>query len=198
MIFAFMGEYASGKDYFCDWLVKTQNAVRLSFSDEVRRLASQIFPWLPFDVSPEQKDVPFYHECNPNRLTPRQIWLTVGKVRDVDPHYFVQQFVKVHDKILYDDSTRKDSLYIITDFRTPQEWQFINALRIPVIKIERENRDGLVPSEFEEYVRQFEGYDFKFINKMNGAEEFDDFFKQAREYVKTTYPYYGDAAKRNV
>jgi hypothetical protein len=175
MIVAFMGEYKSGKDFFCDHLVATRGAVRLSFSDEVRRLASQIFPWLPMDITPEQKDLPFVHPQNPNNLTPRQIWLTVGKVRDVDPHFFVHKFEDNNWNAL-DECYNPDKLFIITDFRTPQEWEFIQDVGIPVLKIERESRDGLPPSDFEQYVREFKDYDQLFINRMNGTAEFDRFF----------------------
>lgn len=183
-----MGEYKSGKDYFCDHLVKTQGAVRLSFSDEVRHLATQLFPWLPFDISAEQKDVPFKHKQNIHNLTPRQIWLTVGKVRDVDPFYFVDRFIERNDDIL-DQCFRKDNLYIITDFRTSNEWLFLLSTRIPVIKIERENRDGLIPSDFEEYVRNFNHYSSRFVNRMNGVEEFDDYFRKLQGYYATNPRY---------
>lgn len=184
MIIAFMGELASGKDYFTDHLVKNYGATRLSYSDEVRRLATTIFPWLPFFVPPEIKDIPFNHPSNPNNLTPRQIWLTVGKVRDVDPYYFVEQFVDNHDNEIFE---KDDQLYIITDFRTPQENEFQTKMRIPVIKIERENREGLPHSDFEEYVRQYKDYDALFINKMNGTEEFDEFFKEWRKRYESTH-----------
>lgn len=180
MIVAFMGEYKSGKDFFCEHLVKTQGAVRLSFSDEVRRLATQIFPWLPFDITPEQKDVPFDHPSNINNLTPRQIWLTVGKVRDVDPYYFVNKFDENNWEAL-DQCFHPDKLYIITDFRTPQEWIFLHQTGIPVIKIELESREGLPPSDFEEYVRNFQDQTATFINRMNGVDEFDAFFKKFKE-----------------
>lgn len=181
MIVAFMGEYKSGKDFFCDHLVKTQGAQRLSFSDEVRRLASQIFPWLPMDITPEQKDVPFVHPKNINNLTPRQIWLNVGKVRDVDPYYFVDQFI-INNDVVLDQCFHPDKLFIITDFRTPQENEFLKSdPRFLVLKIERENRNGLPPSDFEEYVRTFQDYHAKFINRMNGIEEFDAFFKSFKE-----------------
>jgi hypothetical protein len=180
MIFAFMGEYKSGKDYFAEYLAKTQGAVRLSFSDQVRVLANQLFPWLPVYVSPENKDQPFTHPNNPNNLTPRDIWLVAGKVRDVDPNFFVNQFIETHDHIL-DQCFRKDNLYIITDFRTPNEWDFLKAARIPVIKIELEDRSHLPPSDFEEYVRQFQDYDAYFLNSMNGTSEFDEFFNAFKD-----------------
>jgi hypothetical protein len=184
MIVAFMGEYKSGKDFFCNHLTRTHGAIRLSFSDEVRRLANQIFPWLPMDITPEQKDIPFIHEHNPNNLTPRQIWLTVGKVRDVDPFYFVNQFVDSNECV-FDHCFAPDNLYIITDFRTPQEyWLLSQDPPIPIIKIERESREGLPPSDFEEYVRNFYGQNATFINRMNGTEEFDEFFSQFMQLAK--------------
>lgn len=180
MIFAFMGEYKSGKDYLCDRLVQTQGAMRLSFSDEVRQLATELFPWLPFHISAEQKDVPYKHEQNPNNLTPRQIWLLCGKVRDVDPHFFVNKFIE-HNDVILDRCFRSDNLFVITDFRTPQEWDFLRASDIPVVKVEREDRTGLIPSDFEEYVRRFTDYTAKFINRMNGTDDFDKFYDYFRK-----------------
>ena len=173
MIIAFMGEYASGKDYLCNHLVENHGAVRLSFSDEVRRLAVQIFPWLPFDFDPAVKDKPYLHPKNPMGLTPRDIWLLVGKVREVTPTYFVDAFYR-HQ--YYDIDT--DKLHIITDFRTADEWDFLQRSGIPVIKIERESREGLIPNAFEEFVRRFKEYDELFVNKMNGTADFDKFFKE--------------------
>lgn len=180
MIFAFMGEYKSGKDHFALHLANTQDANRLSFSDEVRRLACQLFPWLPFHITAEQKDVPYIHKNNPNNLTPRQIWLTAGKVRDVDPDFFVNQFQKRYE-YTWDEMKGDRNLYIITDFRTPNEWEFLRNENIPVIKIELEDRSHLPPSEFEQYVREFQAYDGWFLNSMNGTDEFDEFFKHFKE-----------------
>lgn len=179
-----MGEYKSGKDFFTDYLVEKEDAVRLSFSDEVRRLATEIFPWLPFHITPEQKDVPYIHSQNPNKLTPRQIWLTVGKVRDVDPYFFVNKFSKRHE-YLWDEFHDDSRLYIITDFRTPNEWDFIQAEQIPVLKIELNDRTGMPPSDFEEFVRQFKYYDSLFINHKDGTEKFDEHFRKFREQIAT-------------
>jgi hypothetical protein len=173
MIIAFMGEYASGKDYLTDHLVKNYGATRLSFSDEVRRLTTQIFDWMPFDFDPAIKDKPYIHPKNPMGLTPRQIWLLVGKVREVTPSYFVDAF---YNNQFYEYDYRV--LHIITDFRTADEWDFLQKNNIPVIKIERESREGLIPNAFEEFVRRFKEYDALFVNKMNGTEEFDKFFKE--------------------
>jgi len=177
MIVTFMGERKSGKDYFCDFLVREYGATRLSFSDEVRQLAVKIFPWMPFDFDPAVKDLPFVHEKNPNGLTPRQIWVdVVGKVRNVVPNYFVDAFEE-RNTVPLQQMHRTDRLYIITDFRTPQENDFLKKHKIPVIKIEREDRTGIAPDAFEEYVRQYTDYNTKFTNRMNGTNEFNLFFR---------------------
>jgi hypothetical protein len=177
MILSFLGERKSGKDYLCDFLVREYGAVRLSFSDEVRHLAVKVFPWLPFDFDPSVKDLPFVHEKNPNNLTPRQIWVDViGKVRNVTPNYFVEAFEE-RNKVPLQQMHRTDRLYLITDFRTPQEWVFLKKYKIPVIKIVREDRTGIPPDAFEDYVRQFTDYNAVFKNRLNGTSEFNRFFK---------------------
>ncbi len=177
MIITFMGERKSGKDYFTEFLVREYGATRLSYSDEVRHLAVKIFPWLPFDFDPAVKDLPFIHPKNPNNLTPRQIWVNVvGKVRDVNPNYFVETFEE-RNAVPLQQMHRIDRLYVITDFRTPQENTFQKKHKIPVIKIEREDRTGIAPDAFEEYVRQFTDYNAVFKNRMNGTSEFNAFFR---------------------
>jgi hypothetical protein len=175
MIITFMGERKSGKDYLCDFLVKEHGATRLSFSDEVRYLTVKIFPWMPFDFNPAVKDDPFIHPKNPNNLTPRQIWVdVVGKVRNVVPNYFVEAFEERHKEAL-ESMHDKDKLFVITDFRTPQEWDFLKSHKVPVIKIEREDRTGIPPDAFEQYVRDFNEYNARFVNRLNGTVEFEEF-----------------------
>lgn len=173
-VIALMGERKSGKDYFCEYIDKHFYGTRLSFSDEVRRLAVEVFPWLPFDVPAETKDEPFPHIYNPNGLSIRDIWKLVGKVREVDSKYFVRKFKA--NQFVGKDPQLSTRLHIITDFRTADEWDFIRENKIPVIKIIRENRDGIEPDPFEEYVREFRFYDGLFKNKLNGPQEFHEFF----------------------
>lgn len=176
MIIAFMGERKSGKDYFCEHLVQNWGATRLSFSDEVRTLSNKAFRWLPTVISAEVKDEPFIHPNNTFNLTPRQIWLLVARVRDVDPNYFVDSFVKNNAEDIC-EGLMTPKLYIITDFRTPEEWEFLKRNNIPVVKITRQNRDGIEPDDFEQYVRDFKQHNFEFINLLDGTSRFEYEFK---------------------
>lgn len=175
MIVAFTGERKSGKDYLTNVLVKTSGATRLSFSDEVRYLTTEIFPWMPFDFHPKVKDEPFIHINNPNNLTPRDVWLLLGQVRNVDGDYFVKRFAKRREWEMKHGMSSSE-LYIITDLRTPQEYEIIKKYNIPIVKIELANRDGIMPDPFEKWVRDFKDYDSLFINNMNGSSEFESYF----------------------
>lgn len=182
MIIAFTGEWGSGKDFLTDHLVNTQNAIRLSFSDQVRRLAVSVFPWLPFHFDPSIKDSTFVHELNPNGMTPREIWLLIGKVRDVTPSYFLDSFLT--DPLVQRAlDPMNPTLYIITDLRTEQEYDWVKSNKIPLIKIELEERIGMPESKFEEFVRNIKDADGFFINKLDGTDRFDRFFNRFVEKV---------------
>lgn len=176
---AFIGERKSGKDFFVEHLMDTNlNVKRLSFSDEVRHIACSIFDWLPFDFSPETKDLPFIHPSNPNNLTPRQIWLLVGQMRNIEGELFVRKFDMRYDLEDIQSGILGDKLHIITDFRTLQEYDLIKKHNIPIIKLQLADRSGIDPCSFEDYVRDFTDYDALFVNNKNGTAEFDVFFKE--------------------
>jgi hypothetical protein len=126
---------------------------RLSFSDEVRHLAQNIFPWFnAFDDT--QKEKVYDHPNNTMKVTGRDILLTTGKVRDVDGQYFARAFLKNQmPKVL----ANPGCLYIITDFRTPEEFQqVIQPFKVPTIKVMRQVDEALYPPQaFEEYIRRF-------------------------------------------
>lgn len=174
-IIALCGERKSGKDFFCEHLERVEEGVqRLSFSDEVRRLACELHPWLPFYFSPEEKDKPFLHPNNPRRLTPRDIWLNVGKVREVEPDYFVKRF-KTEQYEQFDGK-----MGIITDFRTPEEYAFLKEAGIPIFKIVRVNREGIEPCLFEAYIRSFDKFDDIFYNHLDGTDAFMQFWTSVK------------------
>lgn len=168
---AFMGERQSGKDYLAAHLAKKYGVRRLSFSDEVRRLAQKMFPWMDFDYPPELKDQPLDHPENPKAWTPRQLWLHAGKVRDIDGAYFVRRFAENQ----LPAAREVGGIQVITDFRTPEEWEFLKENRVPVIKILCD-RTNIEDHPFEEYTRQFQNQTASFYNNKTGTEGFDVFW----------------------
>lgn len=148
----------------------------MSFSDELRTLADNIYPWLnSFALTDTQKDKPLVHPSNPRSLTPRQIWKIVNKLSEVEPDIFLRRFI--HFQWSFISPNQK---YIITDLRMPVEHEFIRSKNIPVIKIINEDRGELEPCDLEKYVRSLtkDDVDYWFVNKMNGTKEFDQFYKE--------------------
>lgn len=174
-VIAFMGEYGSGKDYFCDFLVREYGAYRFAFADVLKKFCVQLHPWMKLDYANEVKDKPLIQDRNPNNLTPREIWLKVSTAfRDIDTYYFTRLFEENELAWIERNSYLP---CIITDFRTKQEAELLLQHKIPVIKIELDNREGMKPSSFEDFVREFKDYDALYINKKDGTERFHTFFK---------------------
>ncbi|ACV50253.1 putative deoxynucleotide monophosphate kinase [Delftia phage PhiW-14] len=163
------GERQRGKDYLTALLGRKFGATRLSFSDEVRRLAGDLHPW--FDPWEEQYKERVYPAIeNVNNLTGREILLSAGRIRDVDPAYFVKKFM-AHQ--LPHVLAEPDRLFVITDFRTPDEYAgFLEPNGIPTLKVTRDMDD--LPHPFEEWIRQFKA-DHHFHNNP-GDEQNDEGF----------------------
>lgn len=172
-IIALTGERGVGKDHLTLHAINNmEHVTRLSFSDEVRRIAYSMFPFLKENEG--NKNDPILGEVNnPNNLSWREIIKSVGKVcRDVDPAYFVNQFIINQWPMTQIGS----GLYMITDLRTQDEYAFLQTQNVPIVKITAPT--GLEPDDFEEWTRRFEGYTFLFENELNKESE--------QEFLKLT------------
>lgn len=52
MKIAFMGISGSGKDFLANYLISNYGFIRLSFSDQLKKLANYIYPWMEKDYPP--------------------------------------------------------------------------------------------------------------------------------------------------
>ncbi|QJT71476.1 hypothetical protein GR28A_00188 [Vibrio phage vB_VcorM_GR28A] len=140
---------------------------RLSFSDMLRLLANDIFPWCPVNPSDEEKDKPILHPDNVLNLSPRQVWLRLAddndaSLRKVDPDILVKRFDTLNRRTILDNP---DVLFIITDWRTENEEKWLAGLssimdyyvaRICDDRTEEERRNqGLAPNDFEAKIDHF-------------------------------------------
>lgn len=58
MKIAFMGRSGSGKDFLANYLISNHEFIRLSFSDQLKKLANYIYPWIKKDYTPDEKMSP--------------------------------------------------------------------------------------------------------------------------------------------
>ncbi len=161
------GERKRGKDFLARAL-EPYGYTRLAFGDEARKLANQIYPWYDgFSLSDEEKDQEYKHPNNTQKATGRDILITTGKVREVDGAYFVRMFDKNQMQQARDNP---DKSYVITDLRTPEEFEYLVANNIKIIKVIR-NMD-IPPHHFEQWVREF---DSRFVYNNNDGRDPQDF-----------------------
>ncbi len=158
------GRKGCGKDYLVQKLIENgaehlgfKRVIRVSFSDELRELAHELFPWCPLNPSPEEKELVIEHPANALGLSPRGVWKRLAddndpSLRKVDPEILVNRFKKRWDHIFQENP---DTLYAITDWRTPQEEAYIIPNGWPRIRI-IDGTDKATNDEFEAHTDKFE------------------------------------------
>ncbi|AXF41387.1 hypothetical protein SHAb15599_00018 [Acinetobacter phage SH-Ab 15599] len=168
------GERNTGKDFLTQAVTNHMKQYgirvhRLSFSDEVRRIAYNIFPFLK-DVPEEKKNDPIYGEPNnPYNYSWRDIIKAVGRMlRDVDPAIFAKKWWTNQGQRVV-DGTDKD-IFFVTDMRTQNEYDLIEAEGTldDVTFVKLVSDTGLPPDDFEAWTRDFQG-DFLFKNERDEA-----------------------------
>ena len=109
---AFTGKAGAGKDFLADFLIQKYRFHRLSFSDQLKKIAKIVFPWLNFDYPPELKTKPLNKNTGFEIIqkSPREIWMFFNNLKEIEHNIFVrmlneefEQVKKVYDKILITD-----------------------------------------------------------------------------------------------
>ena len=187
MKLAFMGISGAGKDYYVTHLVKTYSYTRLSFSDQLKRITKNIFPWIEQDYPPELKEKPLNIETSFGEeitLSPREIWLKMNFLREIEDGIFVRM---MKDEVI--NLSRKFNKLIelgeipdfnpdkivISDIRTPPEYKMCKENGFKIIRIDAEKTIHN-KHNFDEQIFQFEP-DYIFKNDFDGVEKFDKFIR---------------------
>jgi len=168
---AFIGESGSGKDYLYN-LVK-KDFTRVSFSDPLKKIGSDIFEWMKPDYAPEEKESPINITTEFGtkiKMTPREIWLKLNFLRTIDPYVLIR---KVKRKL----SLMKGLDIIITDIRTQDEYDFCKAEKFKIIYIDNPEND-YPKNSFDDFARSMKGKtDILYVNNKNQDKEFKQIIK---------------------
>ena len=171
---ALIGISGSGKDYLVSYMTDKMGFTRVSFSDQLKKIAKFAFPWMDLDYPPIAKEQPLTIQTSIGEhinLTPRQIWLTVNNLRSVEDGLFV--------RMLHDEVSGMSGNIVISDVRTSPEYDYCKAngfkfIRITPAKLIYE------PNEFD-LQQQSMISDYEFVNNFNGVEEFRSFISTVIE-----------------
>jgi len=174
MKLALMGVSGAGKDYFAKYLIENYGYTRISFSDQLKRIASSIFDWLEEDYPPELKEKPLNVVTSLGEkitLSPREIWLKMNFLRDIEDGIFVRKLTEELKRL----EKKGVENILISDIRTPPEYKWCRENGFTIIRIDA---DKTIHKEhdFDKQIYNFTP-DYVFKNNFNGVEEFKNFLK---------------------
>lgn len=172
-----MGVSGAGKDYLAGYLIEHYNYTRFSFSDQLKRIGTLVYPWLDFDYPPIVKEEPLQKRLSTGEsitMSPRQIWLHLNSLREVEDRIFIRM---LEEEIEDFESRYSDNNILISDVRSTDELEWCKQNDFTVIYIESIKNvyrsydiDALISHNKDKA-------DFKFINNHDGHSDFKKFYK---------------------
>ena len=93
MKIAFMGISGSGKDFLANYLINNHGFTRLSFSDQLKKLAHYIYPWFEKDYPYEKKTLPLNTSLSTGQLISyslSDIWISLNNLREIEVKIFIR------------------------------------------------------------------------------------------------------------
>jgi len=133
-ILALTARSEAGKDWLAKYNTSSLDYVRVSFGDQLKKIANAIYPWCNVDYEPELKNFPIDHPSNLNQLSPRDIWKSLDVLRQTNPTIFVDGAM-AEANLLISNGTK----VIFTDVRKVVELDAVRSLGATLIKIESSN-----------------------------------------------------------
>ncbi|MCS0383045.1 adenylate kinase [Vibrio diabolicus] len=179
MKIAFMGISGSGKDFLASYLISNHNFIRLSFSDQLKKLAKYIYPWMKEDYAPEEKTIPINITLSTGESisrTPRDIWLSLNNLRKIEDKIFIRMLSEELKGLEKDRKTNEK--IIITDIRSNEELLWCKRNDFKIVHIERRNNSYQKYKIDRHVTENKEKADYLFDNSENGIDRFKTFFEE--------------------
>ena len=170
---ALTGVSGSGKDFFVEHMVKKYGFERVSFSDQLKKIATCIYPWMKEDYEPYEKERPLNLRIDEETVitkSPREIWLFLNKLREIDDNLFLRHAKKEIDEIL-----ERNGKVVISDIRPQIEFDYCKKNNFTIIYIEP-MKNIYNMNDFDKQVLKYKKEaDYVYENYFNGIEDFDQF-----------------------
>jgi len=171
---AIIGQSGVGKDYIVDVMAKRYGFHRVSFSDQLKKLAVKIYPWMKKDYPASEKELPLNLQVGKDFITksPREIWLSLNRLRDVEDHLFVRMLEE-------EMALLRVPNIVISDIRTENEFEWCKSNGFTIVAVMNEN--AVHPeNKFDDFVRWVISsgkYDYEFNNSKKGDSEIIKFIE---------------------
>ena len=178
-----MGISGSGKDYLAQHLIDNFNFTRFSFSDQLKKLAHTIYPWLQIDYPPIKKEKVLNITVSTGELilaSPREIWIQLNGLREVENLIFIRMLEE--ELQCYFKKNELAQHVIITDIRSNEEFKWCKDNSFKIIYIRPSDR-LYQQYDIDKYIEDNkERADYTFKNDFNGISAFNRF---CEEHIKT-------------
>jgi hypothetical protein len=158
------GRAGSGKDFLADKLVRDYGYTKIAFGTELKVIANSIYPWVDLDYLHGEKEVPINHSENHLKKTPRDIWLHLNKLREMDNNVFTRG-----TKLKIEALIAAEKNIVVTDIRKQNELDLLRNLKFITIKIKSHIHD-IHKIESENRLDLFK-CDYGFFNQKHGGLE---------------------------
>jgi len=148
---AFAGRKFSGKDEFADMAEELYSFYTFSFSDQLKMIATQLFPFMKIDYPSEEKEtlVVYHNRETGVSYTPRMLWQNLDILPEIYPEIFVDmlneefnRFCKTCAGVGVGNNIRA----LIKDVRRPAELNYVRKMGFYLVYIESDN-----PRSFNKY-----------------------------------------------
>lgn len=179
----------SGKDYCLELLKKEDSngtpteLISFSFSDQLKKICHELFPWLEADYAPSQKEKPIHLSPDGVWYSPRDIWTAMNIMVEIDPMILVRRVESEYRSSMSSGYLDNADFAIVKDLRphNPEELAFCLRNDFKIIYIE----NGKDPIKDVSNLHTTErGYDniksfatATFINRKNNDTDFIEFLK---------------------
>lgn len=172
MKIAIIGQSGVGKDYIVDIMTLRYSYNRISFSDQLKKLAIKIYPWMKKDYSADEKEKPLNIMVGNELITktPREIWLSLNRLRDIEDGLFIRM-LQEELKLL-----RVPNI-VISDIRTSNEYEWCKRNGFTIVAITA-NEAKHPNNSFDDFVRKTienQEFDYIFNNNFDGPIEIETF-----------------------
>lgn len=157
LIIALCGKKGVGKDTLFK-SVSDLGFHRLSFSDQLKDICSDVFPWLALDYPQGEKDRKQFQSKN-GLMSPRDVWLAMNVITEIDEDVLVRRLERQMNKYI----GAGQRLIIITDLRKEEEFRWIKKNEIPIIRIHDldKREEDAVEAFVDQIVGDYDFYNFK-------------------------------------
>lgn len=177
-VLALTARSESGKDFLTNYNINELGYTRVSFNDQIKKLANQLYPWCDLDYPSKLKNIPIQHDANVLGLSPREIWRSLDVLCNTDPLLYINTAIVEAKRIISNGGD-----VIFPEIRKDVEMEAVRSLGATVIKI---TAPVMTDRTDENIIDEFEvDYTFKNIKGIGYAEWIK--FLQSINVIDTTW-----------